>query len=81
MSCPGPEGRKGWAGGPCVLLREAFFVCVCGKMLLLVLITGMAKLASLLQGKEAPLVRDKSPDYRGSLGRAGLYQPSCLAGM
>ena len=56
-------------------------MCVCGKMLLLVLITGMAKLASLLQGKEAPLVRDKSPDYGGSLGRAGLYQPSCLAGM
>ena len=53
-------------------------MCVCGKMLLLVLITGMAKLASLLQGKEAPLVRDKSPDYRGSLGE-GWAVPAILS--
>ena len=58
--------------------RHFFFLW---QMLLLVLITGMAKLASPLQGKETPLVRDKSPGYRGSLGRAGLYQPSSLAGM
>ena len=56
--------------------REAFF---CGKMLLLVLTTGMAKLVSPLQGKEKPLVRDKSPGYKRVSWEGWAVQaiPSC----
>ena len=76
VSWPGPECRRSWAGGPRVLLREAFF---CRKMLLLVLTIGMAKLASPLQEKEKPLVRDKSPGYKRVSGEGWAVPaiPSC----